>query len=118
MSVLGSSSSETRLGPTPKKISYQKTRMSGLASMEPVQRRLLRLDHIFNAWPVWNANIAMLRVSTSDFEQFATRTPDQRRPMFMRAPVECVKELPIGAGVISFTTGHVRYVRIEWSEMK
>lgn len=65
------------------------------------------------------AGIAVLRVSASDYEQFARLNPsDRRRPMFMQAPVECVTELPVGVGMISFTTGHVREVRIEWSEMR
>lgn len=85
-------------------------------SMRTADRSLLRLDHIFSTWPVPNANISTLRVSTSDFEQFVERTPsDQRRPTFMRAPVECATELPVGVGVIAFDTGHTRQVRIEWS---
>lgn len=88
------------------------------SSSEATTHCVLRLDHIFNAFPMPHANISVLRVSTSDFEQIVACTPsDQRRPTFMQAPVECAAELPVGVGVIGFSTGHVREVRIEWSEI-
>lgn len=86
--------------------------------MDAREQRVLRLDHILNAWPVSGANLAVLRVSTSDYERFALQLgADARRPVFMQAPVECAPELPAGAGVAGFSTGHVTYVRIEWSEL-
>jgi hypothetical protein len=79
---------------------------------------VLRLDHILNAWPASNANLAVLRVSVHDFEQFHEELPPElRRPVFMQAPVECAPGLPAGTGIACFDTGDVRSVRIEWAEI-
>jgi len=79
--------------------------------------RTLRIDHIFSNWPASGSNLSVLRVSTSDYEVFNKGLrPDQRRPIFMRAPVECAPELTAGNGVAAFDSGHIVHVRIEWVE--
>ena len=83
-----------------------------------MNEHVLRLDHLLGVWPAWNAKLAILRVSTPDYQHFAERlSPEMRRPMFMVAPVECAPELPEGVAVAGFDTGHVTYFRIEWSEL-